>query len=341
LVRDGIEFYNVAELNSDDGHAGLRLQRVPESIRRALNDRAQERMLAATGSELRFVSSSEKVVVTLSRPEGSAELIPFFGPFQVNHQRHSIRSEPTPIEITRPQRLTAIETEVRAGLSFSPDVWRLTLRGNGVYFHGIEGEDLRPPTKGEVPSLCYLAYGTSITHGSAASAGHLTYVAQTAWRLGADLINLGVGGFAYCEPELADYIADREDWDVATLSLSVNMIGAGFSDAEFRDRTSYFVNTVAGANPKRPFACITIYPHFRDFAAEDPAWVDHSERFREIYREVVQACPHPKVVLIEGPDLLADIGGLTTDLIHPGDLGMIQMGQELAKRLEKLLESVT
>tara|TARA_Y100000588_G_scaffold309722_1_gene334882 strand:- start:4722 stop:4859 length:138 start_codon:yes stop_codon:yes gene_type:complete len=45
--------------------------------------------------------------------------------------------------------------------------------------------------------------------------------------------------------------------------------------------------------------------------------------------------------LIEGPDLLADIGGLTTDLIHPGDLGMIQMRQELAKRLEKLLESVT
>ena len=48
--------------------------------------------------------------------------------------------------------------------------------------------------------------------------------------------------------------------------------------------------------------------------------------------------PYPNVTLIEGPDLLADIGGLTTDLIHPGDLGMIQMGENLAKRLGAMVE---
>ena len=290
MITDCVEFHNVAELVEVDGTSGRRLQRVPERVRTHLNERAQERMLAAIATEIRFVSSGDTVAVTLSRPEGTAELIPFFGPFQVN-QRHQIGPEPTRIEITRPQRLGFITSRERRGLMFSPDVWRLTLRGNGVFYHGIEGEALRLPRPEELPARRYLSYGTSITHGSAATAGHLTYVAQTAWRLGADLINLGVGGSAYCEPELADYIAEREDWDVASLSLSVNMIGAGFTDSEFRERTSYFVNAVAGANTDRPVACITLYPHFRDFAAEDESWVEHSARFRQIYREVVAECP--------------------------------------------------
>lgn len=41
--------------------------------------------------------------------------------------------------------------------------------------------------------------------------------------------------------------------------------------------------------------------------------------------------------LIEGPDVLTDIGGLTTDLIHPADNGMINMGGNLASRLEALV----
>lgn len=38
-----------------------------------------------------------------------------------------------------------------------------------------------------------------------------------------------------------------------------------------------------------------------------------------------------------GPEILTDIEGLTADLIHPGDHGMIAMGQALAARLEPLI----
>lgn len=331
---DDVEFHNVAELY-DDGNNGLRLQRVPESVRTCLNDRAQMRMLAAAATEIRFVTSGDRVTLRLSS-EGGCELIPFFGPLQ-GKDRIQIGQDVTEIEIVRPDRLASIDRAVRDAFYISDDVWRLTLRGNNVRYHGIDGEGLRPPTSDELPSVRYLSYGTSITHGAAATASHLTYVAQTAWRLKADLINLGVGGSAWCEPELADYIAGRDDWDIASLALSVNMIGGGFSDEAFRERVSYMIDQVAGKHPDCPVACITLYPHFRDFADKADAR-DKSARFRQILRDVHEELNHDNTALIEGPDLLRDPGGLTIDLIHPGDLGMIQMGEGLAARLQAMLE---
>jgi len=58
-----------------------------------------------------------------------------------------------------------------------------------------------------------------------------------------------------------------------------------------------------------------------------------------ILRDVVAASPHANVYLIEGPDILPGMAGLTTDLIHPGDEGMIRMGERLAERLRPLLPS--
>ena len=61
------------------------------------------------------------------------------------------------------------------------------------------------------------------------------------------------------------------------------------------------------------------------------------EQYRQELRDVTAACPHRNVHLIEGPDVLQDIGGLTADLIHPGDNGMIEMGRNLAQKLKGLL----
>ncbi len=329
-LHENLAFHNVAELH-EDGVAGLRLQRVPELVRRRLNERAQRRMLVAAGTEIRFLSSGDRVRITLSS-SGSAEFISFYGPLQ-GRDRFLIPSEPTTFEIIRPERAKRrLDDGTRSRFVFSPDVWRLALRGPGVRYHGIEGDDLHPPTEDQVPSLKYLAYGTSITEGQAASAGHLSYAAQAAWRLGTDLINLGVAGAAWCEPELADHIAERSDWDVATLELSVNMLGAGFSEEAFRERVSYMLDRVARAHPDKPVVCITIVPHFRDFT--DPG---HTERFRAIVREVHGKLGLANTHLIEGRDLLSEPAGLSVDLLHPGDHGMIQMGERLAARLQPML----
>jgi lysophospholipase L1-like esterase len=96
--------------------------------------------------------------------------------------------------------------------------------------------DCRPPAASEVPDVRYLAYGTSITEGAKATATHLNYVSRVAQRRGYDALNLGCSGSAYCEGVLAEYIARRNDWDVATFALSVNMANAAFSTAQCRER---------------------------------------------------------------------------------------------------------
>jgi lysophospholipase L1-like esterase len=182
-----------------------------------------------------------------------------------------------------------------------------------------------------------MAYGTSITHGFDAEGPHLSYIAQTAWHLGADLINLGVGGSAHCEPELADYMATRDDWDVATLALSVNM--QGFALDRFYERVSYMVSTVAERNPDKPVACITLFPYFRDFGIHDPGtnYGGTPEQYRQALRDAVAASSSGNVHLIEGGEILTEPRGLTHDLIHPGDHGMIEMGRNLAARLASLI----
>ncbi|MDA0711702.1 MAG: hypothetical protein O3B73_16000 [bacterium] len=101
-------------------------------------------------------------------------------------------------------------------------------------------------------------------------------------------------------------------------------------------RVTYMVHTVAGANTARPVACITLFPHFRDFCVDEDL-LDKTAAFRQVLRDVVGSCPHPNVHLIEGPEMLTDLGGLTVDLIHPGDLGMIKMGERIADKLKALL----
>ncbi|MCX7012304.1 MAG: GDSL-type esterase/lipase family protein, partial [Candidatus Sumerlaeota bacterium] len=273
--------------------------------------------------------------VTLSSAEGAGRVGIFFGPFFAQPLRE-IGPEPRTFKIETPPRLKGVPADLTARMSFSPRVVRLMMHQSHAVFHGVEG-DVRPPRREETPALRMLSYGTSITHGAAATAFHLTYVAQTAWRLDADLCNLGLGGACHCEPALADYMAQRDDWDFATLCLSVNMIGAGFTLEEFRERTRYLIGRLA-ENPRRPVACIEIFPYFRDWGEPQPNAKAHPDDFRVALAEVVGELNRPNVHIIEGRNLLTDIGGLTVDCIHPSDFGMIQIGENLASRLRPIVE---
>lgn len=341
MHHDDIQLHNVAELREPDGRDGTLLQRVPESVRVELNEGAQARMRHPAGVELRFVPEGpDPVEVTLSTiprngvAEGTVRV--FWGPFQT-HETFPVGERET-IRVSLPERLTRLDPDVADGLAFDPRVCRLVLpgahRGGHVVYHGADG-DLRPPRPEELPDRRYLAYGTSITEGEAPLAEHLTYVNQTARRLGADHINLGSCGTAYCDPAMAEHIAARDDWDVATLALSVNMVGS-FSVAEFRERAAHMIDTVAGAHQDDPVAAITIYTNESD-VCEGIAEAERSEPYREALREVVAETPHDNVHLLEGPAIVDGVAGLTPDLVHPGDDAMIRMGENLAARLDDLL----
>jgi hypothetical protein len=332
MIHQNVELHNTAEIK-DGPHGGVLTQRVPDRVREHLNPGARERVLRPACGEIRFVSEGNTARVTLSAVGGELRVVPFFGRYR-HGLPFTIGAEPRTFQIAMPERfISALPALEKLGHPFSPRVCRLMLWGAQLEFHKVEGDGVRPPTADELPALRYLSYGTSITHGSAAAWPHLSYVAQAARRMGADLLNFGVGGSCQCEPEFADYFVERDDWHVATLALSVNMMG--FAPDEFRRRVTYAVNTVAGADTSRPVACINLFSYFGDREI-DPECHDipnKADLFREILRQAVAECPHPNATIFEGREILADYEGLTTDLIHPADDAMIQMGENIARRL--------
>lgn len=334
MIYENVELHNCAEITEGDGYVAL--QRVPESVREKLNPGAQEKMLQPASGEIRFVlEPGESAKVTLSS-RSEVGVVPFFGDHRFS-AGVSVREAPHTIELTWNERLLqSLDGLRKHPHRFDPCVVRLLSRGDQVRFHKAEGKGIRPPNRDELPRVRYLSYGTSITHGAAALAAHLTYTAQTARRIGADLLNFGVGGACQCEPELADYFASRDDWHIATLALSVNMMA--FTPEEFEKRVRYMVHTVAGSNPARPVVCITLYRYFGDLAVCDENHnPDKAARFRQILRDAVKNCPTPNAHIVEGPDILKTYGGLTCDIIHPADDGMIEMGENLAQVLKPLV----
>jgi lysophospholipase L1-like esterase len=228
-----------------------------------------------------------------------------------------------------PDSIEHLKSDVTTMGAFDPRVCRLRFDAWApVAVHDVSGR-CRPPDETELPTLRYLAYGTSITEGASATGCHLTYVSQIARKLGADALNLGVAGSAFCEPAVTEHIAHGDDWDVATLSLSVNMANRGFTVEQFRERVTEFVNAVAASVTDRPIACVTLFRYHADALQDGDA--RRAEDFRTAVRKTTESTPD-NVILIEGPNLM-DATELTTDLLHPGDAGMSSIASGITEKL--------
>lgn len=59
--------------------------------------------------------------------------------------------------------------------------------------------------------------------------------------------------------------------------------------------------------------------------------------FDEAIRGIHAKLRHPHLHLIEGREALVHLGGLTQDLIHPGEFGHAEMGANLARLMKEKL----
>lgn len=328
---DRIAFHNVAELEPAAGN-GVYLRRVPRSVREHLNERGRFIAGEAGGCELRFVTAAPNIRVTLSLPETDGCVTVFKG--GLFHSRHELQAGTIrTLQLSEPPRLAMADRKRLMGTGFAPEVWRICFGRYACVVSGIEtfGHPLRPPQKGETPLKRWIAYGSSITHGEDSS---LPYIGQTARRLAADVLNLGMSGSCHCEREMSNYLAAQQDWSFMTLELGVNMRDHLSAD-EFRERTGYLLDRLVSGHPEKPVAVITIYPNFAMFPGSGIAEKD--SRFNDILRSHVERLSHPKLHLIEGDRVLDDLSGLSCDLIHPGDDGHIRMGENLARELGRIL----
>ena len=344
MIYGQTELHNVEQLVPVEGRPGALLQRVPESVRSELVEHGARAVRRAAAVEIRFAAPvGAQASVTLASYGGGSKVQIFYGEYWVEDR--TVGEAPTVITVSEPepgfQFLQPYKSHVPR-TSFGP-IWRIVIQGNEVHLLDIRGEGMRPPAADEKPAARYLAYGTSITFGASAAAPELTYVGQTAWRLGMDAINLGVPGAAFCEQAMADHIASRTDWDIATLCISVNMLNQGVPTERFEERAEAMVRTMASAHPDKPIVCIGLFKGFPDLGWTWPGRVVHgdSASYRDALRRIVERCGSPNVHYADGNELLDDWRGLSHDLLHPGNNGMIRNGERLAERMRPLLPNRT
>ncbi|MBF0205100.1 MAG: hypothetical protein HQK67_12545, partial [Desulfamplus sp.] len=160
MIYEKVELHNIEDLISVEGMSGLRMQRIPESVRVKLNPAAQSQMCHPSCSEIRFVSD-QPIRIELSCPKGLGTVEVFYGPFQ-SLEKFEIKQDISVIHLSKPDQMDKYDLTKRSDLSFSPNVCRLLMAGDAMFIHGIYGNNCRPPNRDELPRFRYLAYGTSI-----------------------------------------------------------------------------------------------------------------------------------------------------------------------------------
>ena len=323
---------------------GVRLYRAPKEVRDALDTKTPDgkevdgakQMRVAAHCEIRFVldegEKPENVKLHL-RSEKGGQVVWFWGDILAGEAKMQPGDRAKPITPTGHGLMFSLMEQYPKG-RFANRVCRVVVNAFEAELLGVEG-NVRPPKPDELGAPVMLSYGTSISQGAYASRVDLGWNALTARMVGHDFINMGSSGTAYCEPAMADYLASLE-WDLAVLELSVNM--GGFPIEQFKERVGGLIDKLAKSHPNAPIVCISLFP----FGTGD-LWAGQkagTQERRDALAEIVKNCGHANVHFVSGPDLLS-FSGLSPDMLHPTDQGMIEIATKLAPRIRAILDKKT
>ncbi|HOL22824.1 MAG TPA: SGNH/GDSL hydrolase family protein [bacterium] len=182
-------------------------------------------------------------------------------------------------------------------------------------------------------------YGSSITQGFNATRASGTWPYITASLLGIDFYNFGLGGAAFYEKEIAEFIASRSDWKYLTVEAGTNTSGGYETPISYRKTLNTFLNTIREKHPDAPILCFT-----------STYFIDHDEKgiknnkgylmedYRAETREVLRTRMKDdnKIFLAEGLDWVGS-GKYLSDIIHPDDEGMRRIGTGVAEAWRKTI----
>ncbi|MDY7009356.1 MAG: SGNH/GDSL hydrolase family protein [Planctomycetota bacterium] len=175
-------------------------------------------------------------------------------------------------------------------------------------------------------------YGTSIVHGGCASRPGMAYPAILGRRLNKPVINLGFGGSAHSEQELAELLAEL-DGCAYVIDPLPNM------HAEIiTKRIEPFVNILRKAHPDTPIVLVGEpgYPHALFVTSARQRLSDNRSALRAAYDRLVTAGTD-RLHYIPGDDLYDHDGEATVDGIHPSDVGFLIMADVFEPILRTIL----
>jgi len=332
MKYQNVEIHNVSEIFDSEKTSGIGMCRYPLDILDSLNKNAKGMSKMASACEIRAMlkeGGEAKVVLQAIDDNVVPPIVSvWFGEFC--HETILLENEPTEIIIKQPVRIKIMEDIAKKDKhNFDPRLVRIRLpQIHTVNILSIEG-DLSYPKENSTPSKTMLSYGSSITHGASCIPPEGTYAAQCANHLGYDLINLGLGGAAQMEMAIADHIVARTDWDIITLEMGINVLG--WEQEKFHQTVDDFVTRIVEAHPNKMIFCIDLFTYYADYI-DDPK---NAPGFRNSVKAITNKFNSKNVIHIDGRNLLTKPSGLRTDLVHPSDNGMHEMGMNLASVISK------
>ena len=330
----GIELHNIRELIFNPESGGYKMRRMPTRIAEYMSANT----FACSGAELRFVPIDDEVRIKIRKVGGGvSNLAVFYGSVQSGWQNlyKPVGDEACEIVIPKSKNLETLE-KITAdnGFAFSPAVVRLITQSSEYEIFDVVGR-CRPPYPSELPEKTYLAYGSSITHGSLAMHNADTYAVRLSEYFGCDYLNLGFAGNACLEAEVADYIAEECEFDFATLEMGINLFNKIDVD-EFRRRVEYFVSKIAKSHPNKKIFCIDMFYMSRDIYDIDNPESKHN-LFRGVVKDTVAKLALPNTVYVEGLKIMNGSRWLSEDLTHPNARGVAELSGNLAKFIENYI----
>ena len=170
-------------------------------------------------------------------------------------------------------------------------------------------------------------YGSSITHGACASRPGMNYPSQACRLIDANHHNLGFGGCAKGEPEMAEYIAGL-DMSAFVYDYDYNAPDAAYLLATHEP----MFKKIREKHPTLPIIMVT---------APKPtlsaSWAERRAVIQRTYDNAVSA-GDKNVYIVYGSDRIAGLGeDFSPDACHPSDLGYYYMAHRIAPVLERIL----
>lgn len=178
--------------------------------------------------------------------------------------------------------------------------------------------------------ICF--YGTSINQGGCASRPGMCHIAILHRRLNRPVINLGFGGNARCEPEVASLLAELDPCCYVIDPL------CNMREPMITERLGPLVRTLRQARPNTPILLIGSIEYQDGWLnparalkrnTSDQAMVN---TYHALLREGITNLHH-----MVGSALLGDDGEATVDGTHPTDAGFLRMADQIEPVLRRLL----
>lgn len=331
VVFQDVLLHNVSELVVEPD--GLqRFRRVPQAVEPALSAQGRRMNAGSTGVEIRFVLKGDKAEIRLggATDDANATCLVYYGDFIADwpETEKVVRGRDTTLTIRpSPRRDILRRVAQEQGCRFDPDVVRIVLPQAALGIRRVSGA-VAPPSPEQLPRKVYLAYGSSITHGSVATRQPMTYASLVGARLGADVRNLGFAGSCRLEPEMADYLA-AQPFDYATIEMGINILGK--DPVEFERRVRYLLDKVTASHPHALILGIDV---FRTVGTEKH--MKDAVQYREIVSRVIRELNRPNLVHVDGWAALPSPTLLSEGFVHPAPEGHQAIAAHLNARFAEL-----